>query len=101
MRQTRWERAHVADQSYALIRALFGRVVHTVGLHRRVVEIEPSGIKRAIHSVSADICRKLSWIAVVIKITPRKRNAALKLPDTLHLPAAKNSINDAVPVIAQ
>ncbi len=93
--------ANVVTELNSLVGALFRRIVRTVRLNGRVVEIESAQIEnRRIDFVLVIVRHQRVRIACKVKIAGRHRAARLDHINAGQLPAAKESAYQAVPAIA-
>src|SRR5262249_43664236 len=94
----RREIADVVRQLNARVVALLGGIVHAVGLHGRVVEVEAVDVPDRLTGIAGVVGAQRAQVAVEVDvpIVEADRSAALKLTDRLHAPAAGERVGDAV-----
>src|SRR4029079_6318429 len=100
--EARSKGADIARQTDALVGALLCRIDYSIGLDSGIREVEAARVKCAIYGAAVDRGPKPGRIAVEIDVAKSQiRSPALRLPDSLHLPAAQHTVQQAVPVLTQ
>ena len=75
----------------------FDRIVHAVGLHRGVVEVEAADVEHRLVGIARIVALQRTQVAVEVDvaIVEADRPSALELPDRLHAPAADERVGDS------
>src|SRR5918999_735893 len=96
-RHARWEVANVVGEADALIGALQACVHLSVGLHRRIIEIEAADVEHGLAGVAGIIGLEAVEIAaeVDVSIVKADRPPPLNVADRLEAPSARQRVGES------